>query len=508
MSQSLIDMIAGTARSIVDRSDAPYKNPTVCNTFVNGIYAPGSPLNREMLTVIDQATYGRWKNGINPSDVEQILRPWIRKVLSDLTIQQGGMQQQPNVYYPQQQQGYTYPPPQNDSVGYIYHSVGGNRDTSQQQPVSMPVSARAENPTEIRPASPEVSMQAFHDPNTINVELLERPLHVREDPTGIVKLGAYREDTNNRIRLSSTDVTMVVAENNINDAAAKAIKNMPSDVSRGIYANVVSYKELLHIPMKTETFRKLTEKLFEVSGLGGDGVAKGNNWWRDVVGAMGSLTISEYKALETVLLTILNPLIFRLLRTSQNAFIAGIEELKDLHELDDPRSKLVVTQHTHYLHCLNAIVCMSFQQMLDPRNLVGPDDKNIGDFIHCDQIEFYRDGRSKYDYGTFDDVGSRKAFINEMMETNTVLRVPRKFILTNAFDTRMVGLIRNYRGEDQLVINKINNLGCKLIQILVSAKANHVVDGVVCLGDTKETIDVKQLINVGCTLDGDVVLLR
>ena len=507
MSQTITDLILQTAKGIIDNSDAPAKNPTVCNILVGGINTPGSQLNRELFAMVDQATYGRWRNGINVYDLDRILRPWIRNTLNAITTQQGGGMQQPNTYYPPQQQGYGYNP-MNESVGHIYHSTGGNREPAPTQPAATPIPVNQTSRMELSPATPEVSMQAFNDPNTITIELLEKPLHIRDDPTSIIKLGGYREDTNHRIRLSSTDITLLVAENNIAAAAKKVVRSMPNDISRGTFANVVQYKEIFHVPMKTATFRKLTERLFEVSGLGAEGAVRGNNWWRDVVAAMGTLTMSEHKALETLFLQILNPLIFRLLRTSQNAFIGGIDEIKDLHELDNPRSKLVVTQHTGYLQSLNAIVSMSFQQMLDPRNLVGVDDMNIGDFVHCDKIEFYRDGRNKYDYGTFDDVGQRNAFIAEMMETNTVLRLPRKFILTNAFDARMVGLIQKFRGDDQLAINSINNYGCKLVKTLIEDRSHVVIDGVVCLGDSQDTVGMRQLINVGTTLDGDVVLLR
>ncbi|CAK9254162.1 unnamed protein product [Sphagnum jensenii] len=131
------------------------------------------------------------------------------------------------------------------------------------------------------------------------------------------------------------------------------------------------------------------------------------------------------------------------MRTTSGATIEGIDMIDDLRDLDDRESRLKVTHHTNYLSLFNAIAKKAFTDVLMPSHLIREDDINFGDFVNCDDVEIFLDGRTKYDYGTFPEKQDRNAFIAAMMKKHTVLRIPTTMIFTNALDLRLLDQTQN-----------------------------------------------------------------
>ena len=156
-------------------------------------------------------------------------------------------------------------------------------------------------------------MSEFNSNTPIRLNLQAKPAYIPDEETSVLSIQDYREDTGSKTRISTAAITVRVAENNLPDAAAKALKFTPHDVTRGTYANVISFTELFHIPMSSVDYKSLAMRLFEASGFAKEGAPRINGWWRDVVKAMGSLTRLEYSAMEVALLRILNPLIYKIL---------------------------------------------------------------------------------------------------------------------------------------------------------------------------------------------------
>ena len=204
---------------------------------------------------------------------------------------------------------------------------------------------------------------------------------------------------------------------------------------------------------------------------------------------------------------ILNDAIYRRLRTTPGAIIEGIESLDDLSTLDDRNSRLTVARHANYWSTFNNLVTLSVERLFDQKALVRPVDVNFGDFIHCDAVQYYADGRSKYDYGTFTEKVDRDHFIEKILETNTVIRIPRTIILTNALDPRLVSDVQRLNDPRGILLNTINTVGTTLIDMLDYPKRDT-IEGVVCLEKGGSPDRYCERINLGRTLDSDLTLLK
>lgn len=504
MSQYIYGQIVTLVKAMMDRVQIGQRNPTVYQALLVHLQTPNSPIYMAFMQYINQQTNGSWVNGIHQDQMVGILKPWVNDALARIE-QQLNQQAQPMGNFPQQQ-GYMpqagfMQPIGMSSTGSIYDA---NPAPAQQQPApQMP---------QIQTWAPMVDSVATLPEREFSMENLDlgRPISFNLIPTdtlqhhpkpgNVVDVKNYREGVFEDTRLSTIDIELNTAENNAADAARKAVAYSPNEVLRGLYANIVYYKEIFHIPMKHVEFKKIAERIGTAFYA-----TKGQRDWRDAVKIMGELTRAEHKIIETALLKLLNPSIAKYLRTSDGYSIVNIGEIDDLRELDDPRSTLKVTHHAQYLNRLNEIVGRAFENLIKPSNLIEADDINFGDFVHCNQIEFWHDNRSKYDYGTYPEKVDRLKFIESMTDSHTVLRINKCLVVTNALDSRLVSNITYSRPRDQIKLNDTQNLGFKLMLDLGAPKRGE-IESVVCIGESQT--QAPQCINMGTTLDGTMVLVK
>ena len=500
----LLQLIFG----IINRWGLERANPSLYTTFWTNVSTPGTDIQRNLIEsfqTIDPAVI----NSNNQRYIESLLEPWIQKTLSvtEQLMKQQGNQGPSGFGYRPPNTGFGFsavPPGFGTSTASLYDG-GFGQPTSPPQAQRMPVQESYAVPTPVV-QGPErnMSVSSYNHPDQIKLDLqsADTLLHVYKKGD-IVSVDSYRETAFESTRVSTIDITLNTAENSVGEAVEKVLRYSPNEVIRGLYANQILYNEIVHIPIKTSEFRRITDKLSEVFYS-----ERGRKNWREAVKVLGTLTRSEHKIFENALLQFLNPTINRFLRTSNGDVISGIEEIDDLKELDDANSRLIVTKHQRYSESLNSIVNDAFESLISTSNLIEPDDLNFGDFVHCHEIDFWYDSRSKYDYGTYPKEVDRLNFIEKMMQEHTVLRIPKKAIVTNALDPRIVDIITNYHPKDQLKMRSENNLGCKLLLELtfLSSSAIAGVERVVCVDKTPGTR--LRCINVGVTLDLDHILIK
>lgn len=498
MSQHAFNQILQIIRSMLDAVNVGQKNPQVYTTFLNNISNPQSDLSRMMMDLINRGTGGQWVHGVNPQAIAGILRPWINEALSHIesqftrnTMMQPGFG---NQGYPQQNYGYQPPPqPGFGTTGSLYD----NMSSTLQQPVSQMEQFKSNKD------EGEMALRSPYNRHPMSFEFSETdPFMLHEKPDNVVTIDQYLEGSFETIRIAILTLTLNTSENSSEDAAKKAAIYSPNEAIRGKYANVIKFKHLVHIPIGLREFQHICavmgEKFYNKE-------PKKYPDWRSALDAMESLKRGEYKAIERAFLEFVNPSMFKYLRTSDGNVIEGIEEMEDLRELDNPKSKLKVTKHANYSWRLDETVTRAFDNLINPTNLITPEDKNFGDFIHCDKIEFWKNEKSKYDYGTFIEKIDRDNFIEEMIKDHTVLRVNQYMIFTNALDYQQVKNIARFRTQDFINLDNSTTVGHQLLYQLDQPKSSE-IESVVCSSNNEYDPDIK--IHLGYTLDGDRVLIR
>jgi hypothetical protein len=516
VSQYLLNNVFSIIKQLMDAQQIGYKNPALYQTLLGNVQNQNSELFRDLMQFMNQNSGGAFaQGGLHQQQLTQLLQKWTTGALNYIDAQ---MQRQ-GVGYNQQPQGgmmfggggsghqYNYNQPQgfmtpNTTAG-LYDSTPQG---APQPPAPPPIIQTAPEPINIIPER-EPSMDTFDLGRTVSFRLMSGDtLQHHPKPGNVVETSNYREGDFEQTRISTIDIELNTAENSAWEAVGKALAWSPNEVMRGLYANVIEYKEIVHIPMKYSEFVRIAQELGKL--FYSEEKGRGPKDWREVVTVIGTkFSRGEHKVFEDAILRFLNPSIFKFLRTSGSDVIEHIDGLDDLKELDDPRSKLAVAKHSLYQATLNEMVTRAIDTILHPSHLIGPDDINFGDFVHCDKIEFWSDGRSKYDYGTFENKADRLKFIDGMMEQNTVLRVSKNVIVTNAIDAMAARNIANFRASDSINMDRIQNVGCKLILELDQIRRGE-IECVVCIDKDEGTLASSRVIHLGRTLDGQHVLVR
>ena len=502
--QYFVSQLIGLVKEIVDRAGIEMSNPTVYRAFLTGVNTQGSALQNGLFAHLDQQTNGGWRQGIHQQTLVDILRPWINQALTwtDTAIRQ----QQPTFQQP------------------AYGGGGGWQATPQQgvMPQSTPqyaLSAPSNQPQQQIAQGPSQGVMlgtAAPQQQIINTRSSGYDLggdivfSLRKVPAvdipkvaagGALEISNYSTGEYEKERLVTVEINLRVAQNTVEDVGKLVYDLAPQEVVRGLFANVVQYHELFHLPISYRQFCALA------ADVGQAYYNREKTDWRTAIEALSSRARAEWRVMNDALCKLINDAIYRRLRTTPGAIIEGIESLDDLATLDDRALRLTVARHANYWTTFNNLATLSVEKMFDPNALVKPTDANFGDFVHCDAVHYYADGRSKYDYGTFQEKVDKDQFIDHLLATSTVIRIPRTIILTNALDPRLVADTKLRNDPRGILLNSISTVGTTLINMLDFPKRGT-IEGVVCLEQGGSPDRYCERINLGRTLDGDLTLLR
>ena len=173
--------------------------------------------------------------------------------------------------------------------------------------------------------------------------------------------------------------------------------------------------------------------------------------------------------------------------------------------MDDRNAEFAVATHSQYRTTFNTIVACAVDNLFNPENRVGPEDEHSDDFLRCDEIVFYADVRSMCDYGSFEERLDPRASVQRRMAMNTLVRVPRAAIMTNALDPRLVAKVKQSKPNEQILLRDVNTVGSVLIASLDYLKRSD-AQTVICLDQVRRFRSF-ELIKIGVSLDGDLLLL-
>jgi len=503
MSQSMYiaDMARTMVKQIIDQANLAQTNPTHYQILMSSLYPVngGSSQGIEnLITNIDQRTNGQWRNGIAAEQLRAIIQPWVVSTLDAINkslMSQNNFQQPPQNYGVGS--GYGAPLSGMSPTNNMYGSIVNNVPMS---PIQFPSMTTTHQDIPSVPPTTQKTFYSHTEHERAPVLNLNKAsiAEISTTPNGILTVSDYftGEYENSRVLLSKVDVK--VAVNNATDLGKLVFTNSPQEIIRGTFANFVSYNEIFHIAAGSSKFAEVADVVWSE-------FSKDNNW-RTVVKILNSRTKGEWEMMNRAICRILNPLIYRKLRTSQKGVcILGIDSIEDLADLDDRNANFQVAKHKDYWTIFNGIVNTAMNLIFNPQHRIGIVDENFGDFIQCDKIAFYSDGRSKYDYGTFKEKVDHRAFLNKLMEYNTVLRIPRVNIFTNGLHPELIQRISTGRETDQVLLHELKSVGASLLgqmEIFYQSDAEYLVNL-----HSDNGVHRYDCICVGRTLDHDTVLL-
>lgn len=484
-----VNNVLTAVKEIVDRSQLPQNQP-LYQAFLTNVFTQGSPIQNNLFDYLNRSTNGAWQQGLHQQALVDLLRPWIKEAV---TYVGNSLQQQM-----QPQQGF--------GMGGMYSPFA-----QQQTPQYAVGGPSPQMPTQQTPWQPPVQTSQTGQFSTDYDLGREVVFQLRKAPSvevpkasqnGALEFNNYQTGDYEKERLLTIEVSLKIAQNTARDAGVLVYDTAPQEAVRGLFANVIRYQELFHVPIGYQQFKIIAEE------VGSAYYSKEKVNWRTAIEALSTRPRAEWSIMNNALCRLLNNTIYRRLRTSTGAVIEGIESLDDLNILDDRNSTLTVTRHASYWSAFNNIVTLAVEHLFDPKALIRPDDKNFGDFIHCEEVQFYSGGRSKYDYGTFQEPVDHSSFVGEMLSTNTVLRIPRAIILTNALDPRLVAKVKaGGPTANMMLVKDINTIGTSLLGHLDWPKGGT-IEAIICLEKGTAPDRYLEKINLGNTLDQDLILLK
>lgn len=483
-------------RMLLDNAQIGQRNPQLYQVFLQQLQNQNSGLFRSLVDYLQQKTQGRWaQEGIHEQQFYAELKPWIDQYLSviDRELSQMMAQRQQSPYMPM---AGTQPGFGMGGMGMQSSVFDPGGPPSTPMTMAMPVAPQSA----VAPTPQAANLYHANRGTPVMFDLRSSPRITFQAPVnGVLTFSDYLCADFEGERIITSQIALVMAENSAQTAVAHIFREAPADLMRGTYANIVRYRELIHIPLSFTVFRDIAAAVWDAYHEKRD--------WKRALMMLDKRNHGEWERMTQVLLHLLNPLIHQYLRTTGGALIEEIDSLNDLHTLDDHHSVLTVTHHARYWETLSEIITAAFDQIFDPIHQIHPNDPTFGDFVHCQDVAFFHDHRSKYDYGTFADKAKQSAFIDKMLEHNTVLRVPRSFVFTNALERSMIESIAQSRFADQVLPKDLQTIGGALLVKLEQLYPRD-ISALICLDKSMSPAQYMRTIHFGRTLDQDHILIR
>ena len=354
-------------------------------------------------------------NGVNPLELGQFLTPWVTNFcqLIAAEIQRTQQQQQPT------------------SFGGFGQQVSAPMNTANIYGATvLPTVAPPVVEPPIQLVSPTKPKYPGHPDSEKILETLVNNTQLWDETTGnfdpprskAVSVDTYKTCRKGDIRLSYTKFNYKICENDSLSMYQRMSKLIAGEYFRGWWLHHVIGKQFLHIPMATETFLELSTRATE---------SYKEERWSGIFREIERGTMADWNTLSRSLSHYFSSRLRTVIRKDGTG-LRGINALSDITDLRHPTKTNKSNQHQNYTMRLDQALNRLFATLFNPENIITIDDPHIGDLINCDDISYYKDGFTKYDYGTFDDKGDRKVLLKEILGKNTVLRLPLEFMVTNA----------------------------------------------------------------------------
>ena len=487
--------ILAAVKDILDRSSV-VNATALYQTLLGNLNTYNSDVQNDLWRQLDGRIGSQWRQGVHQQSLDPVLRDWLRQTLPQIENYLNQQRSQVQQGYGQQV-GYGSPAPAYNvsPTSRIYTGDTPQHAHPMQQMVS-PTMVDSTQMSDNRFSGYDLGRDVVFDLHRVpGAELPKTDTTILSIDSGY-RVGGFENE-----RVSTCDITLNLAQNDVGSAARLVYDYAPQELIRGTFANVIRFNELFHLPIGYRLFNEISIAVNEAYS------SKEKEDWRTACEALSLRTISEWRLIDKALAKLLSKVYYRRLRTSAGASIDGIDSIEDLNTLDDRNSQLKTTKHSNYWSVFNTLTSLVTEHLFNAKSIIHPSDPNFGDFVFCSAVVHYSSGKSKYDYGTFQERVDRQSFIEQMMVNNTVIRIPRVIILTNALDKRLVARVKPGGVDNNILLNTVNSIGTTLIEKLDSPK-RETTEALICLDKGVSPDSYMEIINLGRTLDNDLVLLR
>jgi hypothetical protein len=474
-----------TVKALCDRAALGQKDSQLYSLLLSQLATPGSDLQRSLWATLDKNTNGQWQaTGITEQTVVGIVRPWTQEAVA-FTARM--LNRQP--VQPVQSPSFNM-----SNMAPVGGSMFGNTFGSapQPQPTMQTFGQAGSQQAPSMSTTYELAKPPIFDLQRMSAADIDQPSNK------LIQIGTCFTGEYEKTRLLAAEMSLHIAQNTADAAAAIIFDEAPQELIRGTFAHVVYYQKLFHIPGPHADFCSIADAIWP-------DYQRDQNW-NAALTTLNRRLMSDYTVINKALTAVLNDLILRRIRPSSRDTpgIARIDGLEDLSAMIDRASEIPVTKHKNYWTVLNHIVKYAIEILFNPKNRIDPDDPNFGDFIHCNGVKYYAGGKSKFDYGTFDTKEIQVEFIKAMLQRSTVIRLPRAMVFTNAIDPQLIARVRAGARDSHVLLHEINTVGTSLLDKLHPLKTAE-LDVVVCT----ETSGIRTFtpVVIGRTLDDEVALI-
>lgn len=247
------------------------------------------------------------------------------------------------------------------------------------------------------------------------------------------------------------------------DIARHLFQTLPPDYLRGTYAVVCSWTQLVTVNVGLETYRNTASDVLKAyrTTAGGTESVNGTNW----AAAFEVLQKGPYgtvKAIGNAVKDRLNERLFHRLRIGSTGEGPILDVLEEVTQISGATWKMgELTDHPLYHSTLRDEIKATLEDMFNPTHIAsvqGDRDEGFGIYAIAKGVQSNTPGIHPYAYGELNDA-DRHALIQRVLERNTVIKIPRSLVFTNAVaNPSVLGFARDGRIVRRVIDDQIGPL--------------------------------------------------
>ena len=240
---------------------------------------------------------------------------------------------------------------------------------------------------------------------------------------GLEIIGTPMTSSWNQARVSYATLKSMRVEDGPFDAYRDMDKIMSDGMKRGLWAYRLIYTDVKQIPVDTKLFLTLREKIRACFA---------EEDWRGVLRVLQDTTQGVWSKLDSYLTARLNVLLESRLRSADHiGLVISITTIADLQDLCDPHFSCPFVNDPHFISTLEKLINSVMKETFIHHTVVIPEKNEVTPLMKCRAVDYFDGITTKFDYGIL-PTDLRAALLEKIFAENTVLKLPRVLIATNA----------------------------------------------------------------------------
>lgn len=229
---------------------------------------------------------------------------------------------------------------------------------------------------------------------------------------------------------------------------------IPSEYFHSRWMHEINYRQLVHIPINTEKYLDIITRIENYVAsvalvpdgdtITEDDVTLTRYPWQAILKLLGDENRNTWDIIDKLITPVINNYLYRYFRLLDTRKAPQISTIADMEDLADVRNGLKVADHGAYPIRVYTVAYMALKTYFNRDNVISIDDKHFGDFIACNKVSYFKNGYTEYDYGCMATEDERIKFRQAMMSNHTVLRIPRRLLITNILPKELVNSLKKH----------------------------------------------------------------